>query len=97
LTSARGPREEDHPVRVPWDFLEPADHLRTAAASGAAQWDRCPQPSVELATKFLNQALFVLGDVDIALGNQHLAMPRLHPQEAHLRDYVKDTSEHDRG
>src|SRR5207253_1615625 len=33
----------------------------------------------------LDEPLFVLGDLDVALGDQHLAVTWLHPQEAHAR------------
>ena len=42
-----------------------------------------PQPRVELPAELLDQPLLVLGELDIALRDQHLAMAWLHPQKAH--------------
>src|SRR5947209_10633742 len=83
LPAARCPREEDHAVGVPRDVLERAHHARLTPAFRAGQRDRRPHPRVELAAKLLDQAPLVLREVDVALGDQHLAVARLHPKEAH--------------
>ena len=46
-----------------------------------------PHALVELAAELLDEALLVLGDLEVALGDQLLAMPRAHAQELHRGDY----------
>ena len=61
---------------------------RTIAAS---RWpalggrDRRPHAEVELAAKLGDQALLVLGELGIALGEQDVAMTGLHPHELHMQ------------
>ena len=44
-----------------------------------------PQSGVELPAELLDQALLVLGALDVSLGDQNLSVARLHPQESHGR------------
>ena len=76
-------REEDHPLGVARDLGEVAHHRRLVAPAGSLGRDRRPHPLVELAAELLDQPLLVLGDLEVALGEQHVAVPRLHADELH--------------
>ena len=82
----------------------PGECLRNERTMIASRWPSVPgvgtaahRPGVELAAELLDQAQLVLGELDVALGDQHLTMPRLHPQKAHAADYVKATRRVRRG
>ena len=56
----------------------------------AAQRDRGPHALVELRAERVDERLVLLGHLDVALGDEHLAVPGLHPQEPHpASDYDK--------
>src|SRR4051812_37253372 len=88
LRSARGPREEDDPISGARDVLERPHHLGLAPTRGALDRNRRPHPLLELAPELLDEHLLVLADLDVALGDQLLAIPRAHAQELHARHYV---------
>src|SRR4051794_33746602 len=71
--AASGAREEDHPVRGLRDLLERGDHLGLAPAGLGLDRNRGPHPLLELAPERLDEALLVLGDLDVTLGDQLLA------------------------
>src|ERR671937_47208 len=81
--AAGGAREEDHAVGVAGNVLEGPGDLRLAPAAPVGGRHRRPHSLVQLAAELLDERLLLLGDVDIALGDQHLAVPRLHAQEPH--------------
>ena len=83
LPAARRPREEDHALGVTRDLLEGLDHLRLATAAPVGLGHRGPEPRIQLTAKFLDQSQLILGDLDVAFGQQHLTVAGLHPQEAH--------------
>src|SRR4051794_6837135 len=81
--AAGGPREEDHAIRGLRDLLERRDHLGLAPAGLGLDRNCGPHPLLELAPELLHEALLVLGDVDVAFGDELLAVARPHPQELH--------------
>src|SRR3712207_5633520 len=83
LPAARGAREEDDAVRVAGDVLERLDHLGLAAARLPGERHGRPHAGVELRTEGLDELALLLGDLGIALGDEHLAVARLHAQELH--------------
>src|SRR5919197_813076 len=83
LRPACGAREEDDAVGRARDLVEGADQLRLATAALVHHRHRRPHALVELAAELLHKALGVLGDIEIAFGDQLLAMPRTHAQELH--------------
>src|SRR4051794_2659088 len=89
--AAGGAREEDDALGVARDVAEVADHARLAATTAGRGGHRGPHPEVELAAKLVDEALLVLGDPDVPLGEHDLAVSRLHPQQPHRRtaDYGK--------
>src|SRR3954471_19038255 len=88
LRSARGPREEDHSIRGARNVLERPHHLGLAPARRALDRDRRPHPLLELAPELLDEHPLVLAGLDVALGDQLLAIPRAHAQELHRPHYV---------
>src|SRR5829696_1748982 len=85
LTSAAGgAREEDDAIGGAWDVLERTDHLGLAAARLGLHRDRGPHPLVELAAELRDEPLLVLGQLDVALGDQLLAVAGAHAQELHV-------------
>ena len=52
--------------------------------------DRRPHARVELAAELLDEALGVLGDLEVALGDQLLAVPGTHAQELHRRPIMPE-------
>src|SRR5690348_17272680 len=85
LAAAGRAREEDHAVRVAGDVLKRLDHVRLPASRGVQRGHRGPQSFVQLPAEFLDETLLVLGQLDVALGYQHLAVTGLHPEKAHVR------------
>src|SRR3954471_24123897 len=81
LRSARGPRGEDHSIRGARNVLERPHHLGLAPAARVLDRDRRPHPLLELAPELLDEHLLVLADLDVALGDQLLAISRAHAQE----------------
>src|SRR5690242_17299079 len=81
--AARGPREEDHAAGLTWDLLERVHELGLAAAGLCLGRDRGPHALLELAPELLDEALLVFGDLDVALGDELLAVTRAHAQEPH--------------
>ena len=63
------------------------DELGLAAARLVRHRHRRPHALIKLTTELLHEALGILGDIWIALGDQLLTMPRAHAQELHRRDY----------
>ena len=53
--------------------------------AGVPAGHRGPHPLVELAAELLDEALLVPGHLDVALGEEDLAVARLHAQEPHRR------------
>ena len=53
---------------------------------------RRPHPLVELAAELLDQRLLLLGDLDIALGDELLAEARTHAKELHRRATIPQWS-----
>src|SRR3954452_6325006 len=82
---ARGTREEDDAIGGARDLLERPDELSLAASGLAGHRHGRPHALVKLAAELLHEALGILGDVWIALGDQLLTMPRTHAQELHRR------------
>src|SRR3954449_10384607 len=87
-SSAGGAGEEDHARRAARDLLERRDHLGLPAPRLRRQRDGGPHALLELAPELLDEALLVLGDLDVSLGDQLLAVARAHAEELHRRDYV---------
>src|SRR4029077_18066205 len=83
LAAAGGPREEDHALGVARHLGEAARQLGGPLCP-AAQRHRGPHAGVELVAELLDQTLLVLAHLDVALGDQHLAVPGLHAQELHV-------------
>src|SRR2546430_835831 len=83
LGSAGGPWEEDHAVGVTRYLVEALDHSRFAPAAWSALGNRRPHPEVELPAELLDQPLLVLWGLDVALGDERLAVARLHAEEPH--------------
>jgi len=76
-------REEDDALGVCGDLVEVADHHRAAPSGGLGRRHRRPHPQVELAAKLLHQPLVIVIELGIALGEQHVAVPGLHPDQLH--------------
>src|SRR5436309_14645027 len=89
LAAAGCARKEDHALSVARDLVKFLDHPRPTSPEIALQRNRGPQARIQLPAELLDQPLFVLDDADIAFSDQHLTVSRPHPQEAHVRDYVK--------
>src|SRR4051812_977931 len=89
--AAGGAREEDHPGGLARDVLERVDHLGLAPPGRRGHGDRGPHALVELAAELLDEPALVLADVEVALGDQLLAVTRPHAEELHGRDYVTRT------
>src|SRR3954452_5603963 len=70
--------EEDHPLGVARDLVERLDHERLAAPVVGGLGDGGPQALVQLAAEGLDELALVLGNLDVALGHQHLAVSGLH-------------------
>src|SRR3954452_22793696 len=68
--AARGAREEDHAVGRARDVLERADHLGLAAPGPVRDRYGRPHALLELAAELVDEALLVLGHLDVALGDQ---------------------------
>src|SRR5215217_426128 len=83
--AARGAREEDDAIGGARDLVKGANELGLASAHLARERDGRPHALIELAAELLHQALGVLDDVWVALGDQLLAVPRAHAQELHRR------------
>src|SRR3954468_2938586 len=81
--AAGGAGEEDHALGVAWDLVEGLDHLGLAAAGGAGERYRGPHAEVELGAERLDELALLLGDLGVALGDEHLAVAWLHAQELH--------------
>src|SRR5947209_14344354 len=75
-------REEDHALGVTGYVLEGLDDLCLPAAGGARRHGR-PHTLVELAPELVDQRLLVLLHLDVALGEQDLAISGLHTQQLH--------------
>src|SRR5687768_11142002 len=80
-----GAREEDDAIRGDGDVLERGHHLRLAPPGLGRQRHRRPHPAIELAAELLDQALCVLGDLRVALGDELLTVARAHAEELHTR------------
>src|SRR3954469_10240069 len=87
--AARSAREEDDAAGVPRDLLDRAPHLRLPPAGLGDRRHRRPHAVVQLAAEELDEALLVLGDIDVALGDQLLAGARSHAEELHRTDYAR--------
>src|SRR3954470_14335611 len=85
LRSARGAWEEDDSIRGARNVLERPHHLGLTPTARVLDRDRRPHPLLELAPELLDEHLLVLADLDVALGDQLLAIPRAHAQELHAR------------
>src|SRR3954470_20104326 len=85
LRPARCAREEDDPAGGARDVLERPHHLGLSPAALGLHRDRGPHPLLELAAELLDEHLLVLADLDVALGDQLLAISRTHAQELHAR------------
>src|SRR3954454_13389830 len=83
LPAARGLREEDDAVGVARDLVERAHELGLPAPPGPVERHRGPEALVELLAEGLDQGALVLGALDVALGEQDLAMAGLHAQQLH--------------
>ena len=83
LRPARGARKEDHAVSVARNVLKHPRHPCLTSAVVVGERNSGPQSGIELPAKFIDQALLVVHELDIALRDQHLTMTRLHPQKAH--------------
>ena len=81
--AAGGAREEDHAIGGPRDLLEGADHLGLAAAGLGVDRDRGPHALRRAGGGTPRSGLLLLRDLDVALGDQLLAVTRAHPQELH--------------
>src|SRR6185312_16299638 len=92
LRSARCAREEDDPIGGARDVLERPHHLGLTPAARALDRNRRPHALLELAPELLDEHLLVLADLDVALGDQLLAIPRAHAQELHGPHYVTPAS-----
>src|SRR5215218_4363988 len=68
--AAGGAGEEDHPLGVARDLVERLDHGRLAAPVVGGLGHSGPQALVELAAEGLDELALVLGDLDVALGDQ---------------------------
>src|SRR3954447_12416126 len=88
LRPARGAREEDDPAGGARNVLERPHHLGLPPAALRLHRNRGPHPLLQLALELLDEHLLVLADLDVALGDQLLAIPRTHAQELHARHYV---------
>src|SRR2546422_615385 len=78
-SAAGGAREEDHALRLDRNVRVLLDHQSLAApTAGAGGGHGGPHPLVELAAELLDQALLVLAQPRVALGDEHLAVARLH-------------------
>src|SRR3954452_13018750 len=72
---AGGAREEDDALGVTRDLVERLDHLRLAPAAAGLAGNGGPHALVELLAEGRDEAFFVLGDLHVALGQQHLTVP----------------------
>src|SRR3954468_1025683 len=81
--AAGGAREEDDAVGRARDVLEGPDHLRLAPARLGLDRDGRPHALLELVAELGHEALLVAGHLDVALGDQLLAVSRAPPQELH--------------
>src|SRR3954470_18742128 len=88
LRPARCAREEDDPAGGARDVLERPHHLGLSPAAFGLHRNGGPHPLLQLALELLDEHLLVLADLDVALGDQLLAIPRTHAQELHARHYV---------
>src|SRR5918998_6234945 len=78
LPAARRAREEDHARRIPRNLVEARHHLRLATAACRRVRDRRPHPRLELGTEGLDEILVLLGNLDVPLCDEDLAVTGLH-------------------
>ena len=77
--------------------VERADHA--APRAGPAAPASAPRPTVPASSWRRNSSISRCSSsaqLDVALGDQHLTVARLHPQKTHAADYVKTVSAPDR-
>jgi hypothetical protein len=65
-------------IGVARNLGEVSDHHRLAPAAPLRRGHGGPETAVELATELLDQELLVLRDVDVPLGQQHVAVSGPH-------------------
>ena len=83
LPPAGGRREEDDALGVARDLREGAHELCLAAPARPGGRHRRPHPLVELRPEGLDELALLVGDLGVALGEEHLAVTRFHAQQLH--------------
>src|SRR3954454_9726183 len=77
-------REEDHALCLAWHFRVVLHHDRLPATrSRVGGRHGGPHPLIELAAEFLDEKRFLLADLRVTLGEQHLSEAGFHAQQLH--------------